>query len=190
MRYADIIQLKKSDYIDRLAEVQWFKYADQQAVEEALRDTQNNLMWLYTLEEFVFNEEEFNDAESYQQFLQTLLMEFQIDFKAISADQDENLIGIKIETSRGHYEYVVDLDDTDGYFDEALISFFLNKELLVKEQIIERFFFLPQIDENLSIYFTHPTIQHKAAKAGLIPGDNEFFDLIDSIKEDEEELDN
>ena len=122
MKYSDIIQLDKKNYITTLQDVNWFKYADIDEVTAALNETENNLMLVYALEEFVFIDDNFVDAKSYEQFLYTFLK--------------------------------------------------------------------PEIDENLSMYFTHPTIQHKAVKAGLIPTKNEFYQLLDSIKEDDEELDN
>jgi hypothetical protein len=190
MKYSDIIQLDKKNYITTLQDINWFKYADIDEVTAAVNDTENNLMLVYALEEFVFTEDNFDDAKSYEQFLYTFLKEFQLDFTSTSVTQDDNLITLTIVTKNHTHEYIVDLDQTDGYFDEDVIEYFFNKEFLVKENVIERFYFLPDIDENLSLYFTHPTIQHKAFKEGLIPTKKEFYQLLDSIKEEDEELDN
>ncbi|HUM53587.1 MAG TPA: hypothetical protein PK431_17335 [Chitinophagales bacterium] len=190
MKYSDIIQLDKKNYITTLQDVNWFKYADIDEVTTALNETENNLMFVYALEEFVFVDDNFIDAKSYEQFLYTFLKEFQLDFTSTNVMQDDNLITLTIVTKNHTHEYIVDLDVTEDYFDLDLIDYFFNKEFLVKENILERFYFLPEIDENLSLYFTHPTIQHKAVKAGLIPTKNEFYQMLDSIKEDDEELDN
>lgn len=190
MKYADLIQKDKDIYLAKLEEVNWFKYADREDIIEAINETENNLMLVYALEEFVFTEDNFDDAKSYNQFLFTFLKEFQLDHKTIATSQDENLITLTIETNKNSYEYIVDIDQTEGFFDDDLIEFFFNKEFLLKENIIERFYFLPDVDENISLYFTHPTIQHKAVKEGLIPSSNEFFQILDSIKEEDEELDN
>lgn len=190
MKYAELIRQKKSLYISKLEDVKWFKYADREEVINAINDTENSVMMVYALEEFVFNEDNFETDKSYEQFLYTFLKEFQLNFKEIKSSQDENLISLSIITENNSYEYIVDIDETDGYFDENLISFFFNKEFLEKENIIERFYFLPEVDENISLYFTHPTIQHKAQKEGLIPTKYELYELLDSIKEEEEELDN
>ncbi|MFN8283943.1 MAG: hypothetical protein U0U67_12055 [Chitinophagales bacterium] len=187
MKYEQLIQKDKTVYLEKLEEVNWFKYADREEIISAINETENNLMLVYVLEEFVFNEDNFDHAKSYEQFLYTFLKEFQIDYKTINASQDDNLITIAIETKKNNFEYIVDLDQTEEYFDFDLIEYFFNKEFLVKENIIERFYFLPDIDENISLYFTHPTIQHRAAKEGLIPTNKEFFALLDNVKDDEED---
>lgn len=190
MKYSDLISKPVGLYISKLENVSWFKYADRDEVIEALNETENNLMLVYALEEFVFNEDNFNDAKSYEQFLHTFLIQFQLNFKEIAASQIDNLITLTVITDENTYEYIVDTDETDEYFDENLILDFMNGEFLEKEKINERFYFLPEIDENIALYFTHPTIQHKAVKEGLIPSTNEFYDLLDSATENEEEIDN
>lgn len=100
MKYEQLIQKDKTVYLEKLEEVNWFKYADREEIISAINETENNLMLVYVLEEFVFNEDNFDHAKSYEQFLYTFLKEFQIDYKTINASQDDNLITIAIETKQ------------------------------------------------------------------------------------------
>lgn len=188
MKYEEIIQLGKEHYKQKLVDLNWYKFADKNEIEQAINETEDNILLALSLAEFVFDGDGFSEHTHYNAWFHELFRIFSIAVESIETEQDENLITIHIKTTNNAYEYIVDTDQTEDWFDEDLIDFFINKQFLQKENILERFFILPPVDENIAIYYTHPTTQHKAKTEGLIPPHyNYFFDLEDNQPNDEDE---
>lgn len=161
----------KTEYLEVLKKNDWFKRKEDVRKKEIIYAIQNDLDVRYlflALEDFNFDTEGFETAESYKKLLNELIniAGVQKKIKNVKVFRKGHLINISVLVNNNYLEYKININENQDWIDLNFVGLFINEQLLSKADCTQKFFLLPAIDQIGNLIFISAEELEEAIKIG------------------------
>jgi hypothetical protein len=180
--YLSLTAKGQEAYLEALASIGWFDFPQNNKEKIAahlshLGDGSKD--FVLSLSHLSFDAEGFDSAEEYKDVLSQIaklagVTLISVEMEYASSEEFEGTISVKITTANNSYE--LELEGLIGWFDPDFAEF-INNDILAGENIEERIFDLPTMDQCHQFVFISPDLYDKAIESCIIPDeeDEDYF---------------
>jgi hypothetical protein len=176
-KYQELTSRGKNEYLQALENIGWFNFSNnhKEEIKNRLNKTKENIYFASCLYDLCFDAEDFEDDEDYKYLLERIIKimhikEFKLDVEYL---KDNNNVKIEIEIKNNVYKYYVNFDEEAGWI--GVIDEYINKKILVEENINKKFLPIPSYDETIKFIYMTNEIYEKAIEIGIIPEEKKYF---------------